>query len=186
MQISELCFCGDRVYLAHVPAMILFFDIRYVKEPCSMLIMLIVRNTDPWISRDYMIMYGQNGRLFEMDPRNLSGRKRKRVREKKWNCSILINRFVVLRWNGRFARWCNSDWMNVVNWFVIVILIQCINLEIKIDLSTEAATADGAELIVSTHIVKSRWIFGWKRNWIHSQYVLFVVYPFWIQVCNAC
>lgn len=60
MNVSELCFCGDSVDLAHVTSVVFFFDIVYMKEPCTMLIMFIVCNTDPWISGDYMIVYGQN------------------------------------------------------------------------------------------------------------------------------
>lgn len=80
MNITELCFGGDRVNLAHVSTMIFLFDIVYMKEPCSMLIMFIMCYTDPWISGDYMIVNGQNCWLLKMDPRNLHIYKMKQTR----------------------------------------------------------------------------------------------------------
>lgn len=69
--ISELCFSRHRVDLTHVSAVIFLFDVVYMEKPGSMLIMFIVCYADPWVSSDYMIMNGQNGRLLEMYPRNL-------------------------------------------------------------------------------------------------------------------
>lgn len=71
MYVSKLRFGGDRVYLTHVSTMIFFFDVVYMQEPCSMLIMLIVCYTDPWIPSDYMIVNGQDCTLFKMDPCHL-------------------------------------------------------------------------------------------------------------------
>lgn len=71
VHISKLCFRGDRVDLTHVPTVIFFFNIVYMEEPCSMLIVFIMCNADAWISGDYMIVNGQNCWLLKMYPRNL-------------------------------------------------------------------------------------------------------------------
>lgn len=71
MNIAKLCFRCDSVDLAHVSSVVFFFDIVYVKEPCAMLIMFIMCNTDPWISGDYVVVYGQNCWLFKMNPCHL-------------------------------------------------------------------------------------------------------------------
>lgn len=57
MQISKLCLRGDCVDLAHVASFILLLNVWYVKEPCAMLIVFIMRHTDARISGYYMIMY---------------------------------------------------------------------------------------------------------------------------------
>lgn len=80
MNISELCFGCDRVDLAHVSSMIFFLDIVYMKKPCSMLIMFIMRYWDPWIPSDYMIVNGQNCWLFEMYPGNLQKSQQKKTK----------------------------------------------------------------------------------------------------------
>lgn len=71
MNITKLCFGGDRIDLTHVTSFILLLYIVYMKKPCSMFVMFIVCDADTRISSDYVIVNGQNGRLFEMDPRHL-------------------------------------------------------------------------------------------------------------------
>lgn len=82
MQIAKLCFGRNRIYLAHVPSMILFFHIIDVQKPCAMLVVFVVCHTDARISRDHMIMYGQYGRLLEMYPRHLHEKRKEMTKSR--------------------------------------------------------------------------------------------------------
>lgn len=57
MQVPKLCFCCDRINLAHVSPFILFLDIWNVKEPRFVLIMFIVCDTDSWIARYHVVVH---------------------------------------------------------------------------------------------------------------------------------
>lgn len=71
MQIAELRFCRHCINLAHVPAFVLLVHVVDVQIPRPLLVVFVVRDTDPWIAGDDVIVHRQNGRLFEMHPRNL-------------------------------------------------------------------------------------------------------------------
>lgn len=83
MNITKLCFGGDRVDLTHVSTVIFLFDIVYMEKPCPMLIMFIMCYTDPRVSSDYMIVNGQNCWLLKMYPRNLFVEREKEKKNHK-------------------------------------------------------------------------------------------------------
>lgn len=60
-----------RIDLAHVPALVLLLDIVDMQEPGAVLVVLIVGDTYPRITRYHMVVHGENGRLLEMHPRHL-------------------------------------------------------------------------------------------------------------------
>lgn len=73
MQIAELRLRRDRIYLAHIPALVLLLDVVDVQKPGPMLIVLVVRHADPRIPRYHMVVHRQYGRLLEVHPRHLQG-----------------------------------------------------------------------------------------------------------------
>lgn len=72
-----LGFGRHRVDLAHIPTHILLLYVVDVQKPGAMLIVFVVRYTNPRISRYHMIMHRQNGRLLKVHPRHLQLGKNK-------------------------------------------------------------------------------------------------------------
>lgn len=68
VQVSDLSFGRDRVYLAHVTASVFLLYIIYVQEPRAV---FVVRHGDSRISSDHVAVHSQYGRLFEMHPSHL-------------------------------------------------------------------------------------------------------------------
>jgi hypothetical protein len=71
MQIPELGFGLNSVYLTHVSTLVLLLHVRNVQEPGFVLIVLVMCHRDARIPRNYMIMHSQYCRLLEVHPRHL-------------------------------------------------------------------------------------------------------------------
>lgn len=65
IEISNLSFSSDRIYLTHVTASIFLLHIVYVQKPRTV---FIVGHGNPWISSDHVAIHGQYGRLFKVHP----------------------------------------------------------------------------------------------------------------------
>lgn len=120
MHIAELCFCGDRIDLAHISSFIFFLYVVNMQKPCPMLIVFIMCNADTWISCDYMIVHGQNGWLLEMDPRHLfldTGEKKDGI---YWKITGL-NRYVI-RYYCKLVNIGEGrvEWFELINRFIFI------------------------------------------------------------------
>lgn len=68
MQIPKLSLSSDGINLTHVTALVFFLDVADMQEPRPM---LVVGDTNARVSRDDVIVHGQNGGLLEMHPGHL-------------------------------------------------------------------------------------------------------------------
>lgn len=69
MQVTELRFSSNGIYLAHVTSPVFFSYVWYMQEPSAV---LVVRYTYARIACDHVVMHCQDGRLLEMHPRYLN------------------------------------------------------------------------------------------------------------------
>lgn len=68
MQIPKLSLSSNGINLAHVTTFVFFLDVADMQEPRPV---LVVGDANARVSRDDVIMHGQNGGLLEMHPGHL-------------------------------------------------------------------------------------------------------------------
>lgn len=97
MQIPELGFGLNSVYLTHVSTLVLLLHVRNVQEPGFVLIVLVMCHWDARIPRNYMIMHSQYSRLLEVHPRHLQWSRMREILVELPFVKLQVERFKRLR-----------------------------------------------------------------------------------------